>query len=251
MGNLIISGKLDSFYFRESDKRVILGIEYYDDLMDMLEHITTDVTDELQEIYQGIELDRDFVKRVEKKLKLTLQDQSIMIKRVLPYSWELVESLRNLYSPVTLTENKIKFGDPLKIKATVVNFKRVEEGEGFPLAGILAECIIGDFKAPKFKGSTELDMDVFDSKADLSGVVLDVAYVDVDAEFEHIYNELLAHRCDRSDFVDEKNRLLKRQAVYNIIANKLLGKEITLEYDEYYGYSVWDMLIYIIDENYK
>lgn len=249
MGNLIVSGKFDSLYLRESDNRVFIVVEIYDDYMEMPQHVAVDVTDELEEIYK--EMDKIFVKKIEKKLKHTFKNKTLYLKYFMCGNYILATPLKELYSPVTLTPDKVKFGDPLKLKATVMNFRREDEGEGFPLAGILAECIIGDLRISCCKGIDHSDVDVFYDTVYSDEVELEIAYVDVDAEFEHIYNELLAFRCNRTDFVGKKNRLLSKQEVYNIIANKLLGQVITLEYDEYYGYSVWDYLIYTIDKNYK
>jgi hypothetical protein len=48
----------------------------------------------------------------------------------------------------------------------------------------------------------------------------------------------------------ENGKLVKRQEVYKRIAENALGKTLILEYDEYVGYSIWESLIYFIDENY-
>lgn len=250
MGNYIISGKLDSLFLRESDSRIFIVLGFYDDLMEMPQHVTVDVTEELEQIYKGFEFDRAFVKRLEKKLKLTLGDKGIYVKYSIPFSWTLCSPLNEIYSPLIFMPNMLQHNKPLKLKATVVNFRRTEEGEGFPLVGIIAECIIGDLKIPCFSEFEEQKIGIYFDSECADEVKLDIAYVDVDANFEFIYSQLVDCKCDRKDFVNKKNRLMGKHDVYSIIANKLLGKVIELEYDEYYGYTIPESLIYTIDEYY-
>lgn len=249
MNNISLYGTLDSVIMRDSDKQILLVVEVQDDIMEMPQHVSVDVTSDLGEIYKGVEFDKAFVKRIEKKLKLTSSKQLISIYLNDKNEWKLHTSLKFLYSPVLLTPDKVKFGDPLVIKATLVSFKRLKEGKDFPMSGLLAQCIIAGKELPEVIVKDKVEIEVID-KAVYADDSTD-AYVDLDYEFDFIYNELKANKCCRDNFTNEKDKLVKRQEVYNRIAKTLLGKTITLEYDEHFGYSIWDLLIYLIDEDYK
>lgn len=248
---LLVSCTLDSFWFRESDKRIFVVAGFYDDFIDMQQHVSVDVTDELQEIYQGVEFDKEFVKKIEKKLKLSLKNNSITLSYAGEYNWKLDKSLKELYSPVQLTPDKVKFGDPLVLNATILGFKRQREGKNFPMAGLLAQCIIGNQSIVSCNDSDKVQIDVLDKQECQDTMDTEIVYVDVDSEFDFIYNELKSNKCSRERFVGESGKLYKREEIYNRIAKMLIGKKITLEYDEHFGYSVWDLLVYAIDKNYR
>lgn len=247
---LLVSCTLDSFWVRESDKRIFLVASFYDDFIGMQQHVSVDVTDELKSIYQGVDFDKEFVKRIEKKVKLSLKNNDITLSYAGEYNWKLAEPLTQLYSPVQLTPDRVKFGDPLVLNATLLGFKRQREGKNFPMSGLLAQCIIGNQSIIPCTDSTKVQIDVVDKQQSVNGTDAEIVYVDVDGEFDFIYNELRSNKCSREKFVSSSGRLYKREEIYNRIAKMLLGKNITLEYDEHFGYSIWDLLIYTIDETY-
>lgn len=248
---LLVSCTLDSFWFRESDGRIFLVASFYDDFMEMQQHVSIDVTDELNDIYQGVEFDKEFVKRIEKKIKLTLKNDHITLSYAGEYNWKLEKPLKSLYSPVQLTPDKVKFGDPLVLNATVIGFKRQREGKSFPMAGLLAQCIIGNHSISSITNLDKVQIDVLNIQQDTDNADAEIVYIDVDSEFDFIYSELKANKCNRQKFVSDTGKLCKKEEIYNRAAKMLIGKNITLEYDEHFGYSVWDLLIYTIDGSYR
>lgn len=250
MNSTAIAGTLDSVCVRGDDKRVFLVVEVDDIMMGMPQCISVDITSDLEAIYQNVEFDKDFVKRIEKKLKLTLGKTLISLRYSKEQNWTLSKPLNQIYSPVLLTPDKVKFGDPLNVKGVAIGFKRLRQGKDFPMAGLFVQCVIGQEPPKCFSVKKELNIDVIDKEIDSSSSKLEIAYIDVDSDFDFIYNEIRSNRCSREKFLKENGKLVKRQEVYKRIAENALGKTLILEYDEYVGYSIWESLIYFIDENY-
>jgi|GEM_PF-2686470 len=94
-----ITGTLDSVSMKMDSKRICLVIEVDDVIMEMPQHIAVDVTKELQEMYQGIEFNKNFVDDLEKNLKLALKATFISLRFSTENNWILTKPLKQLYSP--------------------------------------------------------------------------------------------------------------------------------------------------------
>ncbi len=242
-------GTFDSIYLR-ADKRVCVSVKYNDYVTGDVEYKVIDVTNQLKSMYKNVKFNEKFIERIEKKILLTLGQNNVSIENSEENFFNMIQTFNKQYSPVIITPNNIKFGEPLKVESTIIGFKRNKPGNNFPLSGIKAECVIGLELPSYFNVTGEINIDVFNKECIANDSKTETAYVDVDSEFKFIYDELKQGKCNAEKFLGKNGKLVNKKEIYKIIAKLVLGKTIILEYDEYYGYTIWKLLILIIDENY-
>ncbi|MDF2865228.1 MAG: hypothetical protein K0R72_37 [Clostridia bacterium] len=99
MNSTVVSGRLDSLFVRSDDKRVFFVVEYDDDMMGMPQHISADITEELQQIHHVTEFDKVFVKKIEEDMKVTLGKEVIYLRYSNEKEWVLDRPLQQWYLP--------------------------------------------------------------------------------------------------------------------------------------------------------
>lgn len=97
MKDICIYGTFSSVFFRECDKRIFLTIEIYDVIMEMMQYIPADITDELAGMYKDIVLDKNFVKSIEEKIKTTIAKDVITMKYSEEKEWKLGKTVKELF----------------------------------------------------------------------------------------------------------------------------------------------------------
>ena len=94
---VFIYGNFDSLFIREFDMRIFLIVEVYDDIMEMPQHISADVTDEIHEIYKGTELTKEFVRTIESKFKDVIGKNAIVMEYNDQKEWVLDRKVKELF----------------------------------------------------------------------------------------------------------------------------------------------------------
>lgn len=96
MNHANIVGKLDSVNMLRDEKRVMLIVEYYDGIMEMHQHISVDITNELKDLFTTAEFDLEFVKKLEEKMKDVLKNELIIAHLSSNFIWSLGQPLNEL-----------------------------------------------------------------------------------------------------------------------------------------------------------
>ncbi|MDD2376462.1 MAG: hypothetical protein PHD15_03485 [Clostridia bacterium] len=184
------------------------------------------IHEQIKQIYRNIKLTKDFVKRLEYKLKLTLIVKPAKLTFVNKNgNAKLKTQLCEIYQPVTLTYDRVKIGDnPLIIDGKVEKFFSYN-------SKIFLTCLI----------------DEIDEKS--KGVVQTIKILKINEEVNAIYSDKEAKNKIRN-ILNIKSK--SKKAFLAAIFDYLEGKTLKLEYDEHYEYSLWTVLFdFIVINNDK
>ena len=174
------------------------------------------VHQQIKAIYRQTKITKDFIKRLEYKIKLTLRLRPVMVKFLNKKGqWILQTPLYEVYEPVTLNTRCIKAGDnPITIDGKVVNF--------FSNAGkIFLVCLV-----------EEID-------TESNNFVQKLKTITITEEVNAIYNDNETKRKFR-EILNIKFKYKK--AFLDVLAKHLEGKTLKLEYDEHFEYTLSTIL---------
>ena len=174
------------------------------------------IYEQIRQIYRNVSFTKEFIKRLEYKIKLTLRVKSANLTFVREdEEWRLQTPLCEIYKAITLAHYCMKMGDdPLTVEGKVMNIFS-NNGKCFLM------CLVEEINLE----SNEL--------------VQKLKTIAITEEVNSIYNDIGAkERC--RDILNIKFK--HKKSFLNALSTYLEGKIIKLEYDEHYEYSLWTTL---------
>lgn len=222
MKNVINEECHDLYVFACIGEKIFVNFIGYDLDKQVITNVVAPIHQQINAIYQN-EITKDFIKRLEYKLKLTMRFKPAKITFVNEDGlWVLQTLFSDIYKPVILTHDGTKMED----NSFVMDGKVLRI---FPFKGkILLECLIDEIS---------IETNYFVPK---------IKTIIISDEINAIYND--------NNLKDEIMKILniksKRKKVFLYALSKYLeGKILNVKYDEHNEYILWTLLYDFIVSN--
>ncbi|MDF2865588.1 MAG: hypothetical protein K0R72_397 [Clostridia bacterium] len=198
------------------DKKQSVNAIFVCSFSDEEKNIVVSIHEQLSDIYTNTKFNKEFVKRLEYKLKLTLK----LNPAKLTFSNQdgqlyLQTFLKDIYEPVTLTPDGTKMGDkPFLVGGKILKFFTYKNK-------FFIECL-----------SQEIDS--------VSNELTDrIITLKINDDVNNCYNSKVV----KNKFKQILNKTsINKRVFLEALANYLENKSIEIEYDEYKGYTLWTVL---------